>query len=44
MKDIETKREREKKMISQMIALYCHRNHHTKWKCQEMCSRETPKI
>ena len=30
MKDIETKREREKKMISQMIALYCHRNHHTK--------------
>ena len=25
MKDIETKREREKKMISQMIALYCHR-------------------
>jgi len=27
MKDIETKREREKKMISQMIALYCHRNH-----------------
>lgn len=30
MKDIETKREREKKMISQMIALYCHRNHHTR--------------
>ena len=30
MKDIETKREREKKMISRMIALYCHRNHHTK--------------
>lgn len=30
MKDIETKREREKKMISQMIALYCRRNHHTK--------------
>ena len=28
MKDIETKREREKKMISQMIALYCHRNPH----------------
>lgn len=25
MKDIETKREREKKMISQMIALYCRR-------------------
>ena len=30
MKDIETKREREKKMISQMIALYCRRNHHTR--------------
>ena len=30
MKDIETKREREKRMVSQMIALYCHRNHHTK--------------
>ena len=30
MKDIETKREREKKMVSQMIALYCRRNHHTK--------------
>ncbi len=30
MKGIETKREREKKMISQMIALYCRRNHHTK--------------
>ena len=29
MKDIETKREREKRMVSQMIALYCHRNHHT---------------
>ena len=29
MKDIETKREREKKMISQMFALYCHRNLHT---------------
>ena len=30
MKDIETKREREKRMVSQMIALYCRRNHHTK--------------
>ena len=27
MKDIKTKREREKKMVSQMIALYCRRNH-----------------
>lgn len=24
------KREREKKMVSQMIALYCRKNHHTK--------------
>ena len=29
MKNIETKREREKRMVSQMIALYCRRNHHT---------------
>ncbi|MCM1167059.1 MAG: nitrous oxide-stimulated promoter family protein [Lachnospiraceae bacterium] len=27
MKDIETKREREKEMVSMMIALYCRRNH-----------------
>lgn len=30
MKNIQTKREREKQMVSQMIALYCRRNHHTK--------------
>ena len=30
MKNIQTKREQEKQMVSQMIALYCRRNHHTK--------------
>lgn len=30
MKSIESKREREKKMVSQMIALYCRKNHGTK--------------
>ena len=30
MKNIQSKREREKQMVSQMIALYCRRNHHTK--------------
>ncbi len=29
MQDISTKRQREKQMVSQMIALYCRRNHHT---------------
>ena len=29
-KDIQTKREREKQMVTQMIALYCKKNHHTK--------------
>ena len=28
MKSIEDKREREKKMVSQMIALYCRKKHH----------------
>lgn len=27
MKNVEEKREREKKMVSQMIALYCRKNH-----------------
>lgn len=27
MKSVETKREREKKMVSQMITLYCRKNH-----------------
>ena len=29
MKDIQTKRQREKEMVSQMITLYCRRQHHT---------------
>ena len=29
-KDVPTKREREKAMVSQMIALYCKKQHHTK--------------
>ncbi len=28
-KSVETKREREKQMVSQMIALYCKKQHHT---------------
>ena len=30
MKDIQGKRQQEKQMVSQMIALYCRRKHHTK--------------
>lgn len=30
MKSVETKREREKKMVSEMIALYCRKKHGTK--------------
>ena len=33
--DIATKREREKAMVSQMIALYCRKNHHTKELCPD---------
>ncbi len=29
MQNVQTKREREKEMVSRMIALYCRRNHHT---------------
>ena len=29
-KDVQTKREREKAMVSQMIALHCKKQHHTK--------------
>ncbi len=29
-RDVQTKREREKAMVSQMIALYCKKRHHTK--------------
>ena len=33
---IEEKREREKKVVTEMIKLYCHGNHHTKKEvCQE---------
>ena len=28
--DTQTKREREKRMVSQMIALYCRKQHHTR--------------
>ena len=31
--DINTKREREKAMVTQMIALYCRKNHHGKALC-----------
>ena len=30
MKDLQTKREREKRMVSEMIALYCRNRHGTK--------------
>ena len=35
MKSVETKREREKIIVSQMIALYCRKNHHTAGLCPE---------
>ncbi len=38
MKSIESKRQREKQMVSQMIALYCRRNHHTKEKLCPDCA------
>ena len=30
MKSVQTKREREKRMVGEMIALYCRKNHKTK--------------
>ena len=33
--DINTKREREKAMVTQMIALYCRKNHHNKALCHD---------
>ncbi|MDO5425004.1 MAG: nitrous oxide-stimulated promoter family protein [Eubacteriales bacterium] len=33
-KNIQAKREREKELVSQMIALYCRKKHHTK---KELC-------
>ena len=39
MQNVDNKREREKVMVSQMIALYCRGNHHTgKGLCEE-CAR-----
>ena len=35
-RDLESKREREKKILSQMIALYCRRNHGTRG---DLCPR-----
>lgn len=39
MKDIQKKREREKRMVSLMIRLYCRRKHHTREGLCEECSR-----
>ena len=39
MKDIQKKREQEKRMVSLMIGLYCRKNHHTKDGLCEECSR-----
>lgn len=36
--DLQTKREREKEMVSQMIALYCKKNHKTKNGLCPMCA------
>ena len=33
--DVKTKREREKEMVSQMIALYCRKNHGRKTLCPD---------
>ena len=39
MRSVDNKREREKVMVSQMIALYCKGNHHTKKELCEDCAR-----
>ena len=36
MKTVQTKREREKRMVTEMIKLYCKKQHHTKG--GELCS------
>ena len=41
MKSMETKREREKQMVSQMIALYCRKNHGTKGTLCRSCAALT---
>jgi len=38
MKDVATKREREKQMVTEMIALYCRKQHHTKGELCEECA------
>ena len=35
MKNTETKRQYEKRIVSEMIALYCKKNHHTDGLCEE---------
>lgn len=37
MKNITNKREQEKKLVSQMIAIYCHKNHGTKSELCDAC-------
>lgn len=37
-KDVQTKREREKTMVSEMIALYCKKKHGTKRKLCDDCA------
>ena len=36
--DAQTKREREKRMVSQMIALYCRKKHHTRGDLCPQCA------
>ena len=36
--DTQTKREREKRMVSQMIALYCRKRHHTRGDLCPQCA------
>ena len=39
MKDVATKREREKELVSQMIALYCKKKHKTRHGLCDECAR-----
>ncbi len=34
-KDLQSKREQEKRMVSEMILLYCRKNHHTRRLCSD---------
>ena len=36
--DVQSKREREKKIVSEMIALYCHKKHGTKGRICDDCA------